>query len=92
MGHPLINSILRMSLAVILGSGGHTSELLKIISNLNLYFNKADNKSENLKSHPHRLVIFGDGDTLSVLKYKRYAISRFWRVIIIKCTFNSENC
>ena len=79
MGRPLIiNSILIcMSLAVILGSGGHTGELLKIISNPKLDFKKQDNKSEYLKSHPYRLVIFGEGDTLSALKYKRCAILNF---------------
>lgn len=50
-----------MSIALVLGSGGHTSELLKIISSL---------PDSSLKSPSNHFVIYSEGDILSLSKYK----------------------
>ena len=49
-----------MSIALVLGSGGHTSELLNIISNL---------PDSSIKSPSNHFVIYSDGDFLSLSKY-----------------------
>lgn len=49
-----------MSIALVLGSGGHTSEILKIISNL----------PDHIKDPLNHLIIYSSGDTLSLSKYK----------------------
>lgn len=50
-----------MSIVLVLGSGGHTSELLTIISSL---------PELSLKSPSNHFVIYSDGDFLSLSKYK----------------------
>lgn len=50
-----------MSIALVLGSGGHTSELIRIVSALPPRFQTA----------PH-IVLFGRDDALSRSKYTEY--------------------
>lgn len=52
-----------LQVALVLGSGGHTSELIKIISSLP----KTADASENPAGH---LLIYSEGDSLSVAKYR----------------------
>ena len=47
-------------LAIVLGSGGHTSELIKIIKESN----------ENIPNAVDHLLIYSEGDSLSLSKYK----------------------
>ena len=49
-----------MSIALVLGSGGHTSELLKIVSSL---------PEASLCSPSNHFVIYSDGDSLSMARY-----------------------
>lgn len=49
-----------MSIALVLGSGGHTSELLNIIFNL---------PDSSIKSPLNHFVIYCEGDFLSLSKY-----------------------
>lgn len=49
-----------MKIALVLGSGGHTSELLKIITNL----------PASIADTAKHLLIYSEGDTLSLDKYK----------------------
>jgi beta-1,4-N-acetylglucosaminyltransferase len=49
-----------MSIALVLGSGGHTTELLKIMSNL---------PDPSISSPSNHFVIYSSGDFLSLSKY-----------------------
>lgn len=49
-----------MSIALVLGSGGHTSELLKIVANL----------PENISAPSKHLLIYSSDDSLSISQYK----------------------
>lgn len=53
-----------MSLAIVLGSGGHTGELIKILNNL-------PKRHQNLSQQ----VFCASDDTLSVSKYLKYTFS-----------------
>ena len=65
----------RVQLALVLGSGGHTSELIKIISNLPISVDDTnstkpfDSSFSPVKPANH-LLIYSEGDALSVSKYQ----------------------